>query len=170
MKALTTILVTFLLIAPTLAQDWTKTTKILIQPGKAAGAIELGKPVPANASSLYGKPTSRTEPSPGADGQDTGSLVYGSTAGYEIRAGLLVKLNDGKGDQNVYSVYVSGVRAYTAQGATLGQSYKKARAIYPQAEEGNDAMSGDQTLQIPGLTMIFANGIMVGMAVRSTMP
>ena len=166
MRAITTLFITLLLAASALAQDWTKSSKILVQPGKAAGAIELGKPVSANAASLYGPPTSHTKPSPGADGQDTGSVVFGSSAGYEIKAGLLVKLNDGKGDNNVYAIYARGVRAYTAQGATIGQSFEKTRAIYPQAKEGNDAMGGDQTLQIPGLTMIFANGVLVEMVVR----
>ncbi len=139
-----------------MANDWTTNSKVLIQPGKAAGALRLGQPVPAEAAKLYGAPVSRTEPEPGAKGKDTGSLVYGHSAEFEIKNGMLVKLNDGKGDQNVYVVYVRGIRAYTAEGATLGMTMAKARKVYPSAKTGTDDLTGGPKLSIPGLTMVFS--------------
>lgn len=155
-----------LLVVPGLAQDWTTSSKIAVVPGRSVGVITLGKPLPSDASALYGQPTSRVEPVAGPDGRDTGSVVFGSTTGFEIKKGMLVKLNDGRSDNNVYAIYVRGVRAFTPQGATLGINMAKARAIYPQGVVGNDEMSGDATLKIPGLTMVFARDRLVEMAVR----
>ena len=149
-----------------LAQDWTTATKLLVQPGKAAGAIVLGQPLPANVTSLYGQPSTRSEPSPGSDGKDTGSVVFGSTSGFELKTGLLVKLNDGLGDDNVYTVFLRGVRAYTADGATMGISLAKARSLYPSGQVGVDEMTELKTLQIPGLVMLFSNDRLVEMVVR----
>jgi hypothetical protein len=151
---------------PAAAQDWTTSTKILVKPGLSVGSIVLGRPLPDNVASLYGTPTSTSEPLPGADGMDTGSVVFGSTDGFELRRGLLVKLNDGNGDQNVYSIYAKGVRAYTAEGVTAGMSMARARAIYPQASQGIDDMTGEPTLRIPGLLMLFANDRLTEMVVR----
>lgn len=153
--------------APAWANDWTTTSKVLIQPGKAAGAVLLGRPVPAEANRLYGAPASRTEPEPGAKGKDTGSLVFGHSTEFEVKNGMLVKLNDGKGDQNVYVIYLRGLRAYTAEGATLGMTMAKARKVYPAAKVGIDELSGGQTLAIPGLTMVFSqSGKMLEMVVH----
>lgn len=155
MKARTLTLIILLLSLPLAAQEWTTSTKFPIVAGRSAGAIVLGQPVPANASQLYGAPTSRSEPVAGPDGRDTGSVVYGSTAGFEIKKGFLIKLNDGRGDNNVYAIYVRGVRAFTPEGATFGISLAKAQAIYPQGKAGTDELSGGRNLAIPGLTMVF---------------
>lgn len=147
-----------------LAQDWTA-AKLLVQPGRAAGAVVLGRPIPSNITSKYGSPASPTAPSPGAEGKDTGSVVFGTTNGFQIKKGLLVKLNDGHGDNNVYSIYVRGLRAYTPEGAVMGMTRLKAMSVYPGAQVAIDAMTGEQTLTIPGLTMVFANERLVEMVV-----
>lgn len=154
-------------LAPASAQEWTRTTRLLVVPGQSVGVIYLGQPLPAEASSLYGAPTSYSEPTPGPEGQDTGSVVFGKTAGFDLTRGLLVKLNDGRSDSNVYSIIAADVRAYTAEGVTMGMSQARAKRIYPQAARGTDEMSGLPTLSVPGLTMVFANDRLVEMAVRA---
>lgn len=139
-----------------LAQDWSK-ARILVQPGVAAGDIKLGEPVPANADQLYGKANFYTDPEPGVAGKDSGRIVYGRALGLQLRKGLLVKLNDGVSDRNVYSVYLRRVRAYTSGGAYFGMSLKKVQSLYPKAQKGKDALTGLPTLTIPGLVFVFDN-------------
>ena len=169
MKAFSCLLLLVLLLGPAQAQSWIKASRVLIVPGKAAGVIALGKPISSQADKLYGKPSSVQHADPGPGGRDTGSVVYGPPAEFELKSGFLVKLNDGKGDANVYVIYLRGVRAYTAEGATMGQAYQKTRAIYPHAQLGIDELGGGKTLAIPGLTMVFSNqgDKLVEMIVRS---
>lgn len=151
---------------PLHAQSWVRDTRIEVHPGRSAGAIVLGQPVSAQAQALYGPAASFTEPSPGPDGQDTGSLVFGSSDGFELRQGILVKLNDGRGDQNVNSIFLRGVRAATPQGVTMGVSLAKARRLCPGGQVGVDEMSGATTLQIPGLLMLFYDDRLAEMVVQ----
>ncbi len=147
----------WLAVLPAQAQNWTRSLRIPVVPGHSIGEIVLGKPVPASASRLYGNPVSPVDPIPGSEGVDTGSIVFGSTAGFEIKNGFLVKLNDGKSDKNVVTVYARGVRAYTKEGATMGMDLAKVRTIYPGAKLGTDDLTGHPKLAIPGLDLIFGS-------------
>lgn len=157
MKTFVVLLMAWFAITPAQAQSWTKKLRIPVVPGHSIGEIVLGKPVPASASKLYGNPVEPVEPIPGSEGVDTGSLVFGSTAGFEIKNGFLVKLNDGRGDKNVVTVYARGVRAYTKEGATMGMDLAKVRTIYPGAKLGTDDLTGHPKLTIPGLDLIFGS-------------
>lgn len=158
------LLVTLLMSATVLAQDWSK-TRILVQPGQSAGAFKLGEPVPSNADDLYGKANFYTDPDPGVNGKDSGSVVYGRALGLQLRQGMLVKLNDGVNDRNVYSIYVRRVRAYTSQGAYFGMTLQKVAKLYPNATKGKDALTGSPTLTIPGLVFVFENQHLAEMVV-----
>ncbi len=158
------LLVTFLLSTTVLAQDWSK-SRILVQPGVAAGVIKLGEPVPDNAVKLYGKPNFYTDPKPGVEGKDSGHVVYGRALDLKLRKGLLVKLNDGVDERNVYSVFLRRVRAYTSAGAYFGMDFKKVQKLYPKAKKGEDAETGFATLTIPGLVFVFENNHLAEMIV-----
>ncbi|MGE0492392.1 MAG: hypothetical protein AB7S38_24475 [Vulcanimicrobiota bacterium] len=136
--------------------------RILLVPGERAGLIELGKPIPRQAYATYGQPSSRTEP---GEEVDTGSVVFGESSDFHLSKGMLVKLNDGHERHNVFSVYVTGLRAYTPAGVYLGTRRAEVKARYPEAVEEEDALTGERNLRIPGMLFSFSDDDLVEMVV-----
>jgi len=104
----------------------------LIIPGKSVGPIEIGKPISGKVFKMFGKPTSYSAPSPGKKGIDTGSCYW--------KDRINVKLNDGKGDKNVYQLFIMSQKYYTSSGIRIGSSFRSVKKAYPRGkkEEGMD--------------------------------
>lgn len=152
---------------PALAAGEWRTARLLVVPGRSAGPLRLGEPLSPEAFRVLGAATWQQAPEPGPDGMDTGSVTWGGEAQTELTHGVNVKLNDGKGDDNVFTVYLVAVRAITDRGAYLGCTLRRARQVYPEArllgeEELRDYSAG---LEIPGLVMLFHEGRLEEMVV-----
>ncbi len=104
----------------------------LIVPGVRAGAIVLGQPVTRAVFKELGKPTSHEKASPGPQGRDGGH--------YDWEDNILIKLNDGKVDNNVFSIYIGdrNRNLKTDKGIRIGSPFSAVEKFYPSGkkEEG----------------------------------
>jgi hypothetical protein len=116
----------------------------LIIPGVRVGHIELGRPLSPALLKTFGKPTTYTKPSPGAEGRDTGNYYW---KGY-----FNVKLNDGKGDDNVFQILVMHKKFSTAHGIRVGSSFADVKKAYPEGKKG-EGMDVDFSWHVPGMTL-----------------
>lgn len=99
----------------------------LIVPGKSVGSIEIGKPIPKAVMDAFGKPTNYTKPSPGKDGRDTGNYYW--------EGRLNVKINDGRGDFNVFQILINSPKYHTKNGIRLGSTTAEVKKAYPSGKK-----------------------------------
>ncbi|MBI2266217.1 MAG: hypothetical protein HYU64_13785 [Armatimonadetes bacterium] len=131
----------------------------LIVPGKKVGLIALGKPIPREVLKSLGKPTSHTAPLPGKDGTDTGNYYW--------EGKLNVKLNDGRGDENVYQIFVLSPNYHTAEGIKVGASWEQVRRVYPKGKK-IEVMDFDFGWATPGMVFSISGNKVRGIGVRIT--
>jgi hypothetical protein len=160
MRTRSLLLIALLLVFPFVGfflVDAASSSQYLIVPGKSVGPIVLGKPIPDSAYKMLGRPTSVSPPSPGSDGLDTGSVYWENK--------LIVKLNDGKGDNNVFQVFVISPRFSTSKGIRRGSTFSQVRKAYPSGKKGQ-AMDSDFAWEIPGMSMNITNNKVDGIGVH----
>jgi len=129
----------------------------LIIPGKSVGPIVLGKPIPPSAYKVLGRPTSQTPPGRGADGMDSGNVFW--------KSGLNVKLNDGRGDSNVFQVFVFSPKFMTAKGIRKGSTFAQVRKAYPSGKK-EEAMDSDFAWAVPGMTIMISGNKVDGLGIH----
>ncbi len=117
--------------------------RFLIVPGKSIGLIEIGKPISKKVMNLMGKPTNFTPPTTGKKGIDTGSYYWEDK--------LIIKINDGKNDLNVYQAFIMSKKYYTTRGVRLGSTLAELKKAYPKGKKV-EMMDHDFGWQIPGMT------------------
>lgn len=117
--------------------------RFLIVPGKSVGLIEMGKPISKKAMNLMGKPTNFTPPTTGKKGIDTGSYYWEDK--------LIIKINDGKNDLNVYQAFIISPKYYTTRGIRRGSTLAELKKAYPKGKKV-ELMDHDFGWQIPGMT------------------
>jgi hypothetical protein len=81
--------------------------------------------------------------------------------------GLVVKINDGRGDANVFSIYLTSSQYATSEGIRVGSSLSEAQAAFPSGVR-EDAFDGDFSWKVPGLSLTFVNGQVVEVSVYPT--
>jgi hypothetical protein len=158
MKINSTVFLSFFIIAalacPLLAGEH---GHYLIIPGVRAGHIEIGRPIPPALLKTLGKPTAYTKPSPGPEGRDTGNYYW---EGY-----FNVKLNDGKGDDNVFQIFILNKKFSTAQGIRVGSSFAAVKKAYPKGKKG-EGMDVDFRWQVPGMAFDISENRVCGIGVH----
>jgi len=161
-------LVTLALTLPALAAGNWRQARLVVVPGRQAGPIRLGQPLSPEVFRVLGRPSVQQAPEPGPEGMDTGNVSWGGEAATELWLGINAKLNDGRGDQNVFTVYLVGVRAITDRGVFIGCDLARARRAYPEARRGepSEMDEGAVFLEVPGLVMVFREGRLAEMVVR----
>ena len=117
--------------------------RFLIVPGKSIGLIEIGKPISKKVMNLMGKPTNFTPPTTGKKGIDTGSYYWEDK--------LIIKINDGKNDLNVYQAFIISKKYYTTRGIRRGSTLAELKKAYPKGKKV-EMMDHDFGWQIPGMT------------------
>ncbi|MFP4497436.1 MAG: hypothetical protein ACLFQV_04430 [Vulcanimicrobiota bacterium] len=125
------------------------TNDYLIVPAKRVGIFELGKPVPQAAFKTLGKPDKYVEPSPGGEGVDTGLYFW--------KAKLLVKLNDGVKDNNIFQIMIISPKYKTAKGIGRGSSFEDVKKAYPNGET-IETMDSDFAWNLPGIFFAIDGG------------
>jgi hypothetical protein len=131
----------------------------LVIPGKSAGFIVLGRPIPPSLLKELGTPSTFTKPSPGEEGTDTGNYFWEHT--------LNVKLNDGKGDMNVFQVLILSPRYRTEKGIGIGSSFEAVKKAYPAGRKG-EGFDCDFSWSLPGLEVSIYQNKVCTMAVIPT--
>ena len=120
-----------------------KSKRFVVVPGKSVGLIEIGKPISKKVMKLMGKPTRFTPPTSGKSGLDTGSYYW--------EGKLIVKINDGKGDMNVYQAFIISEKYYTTMGIRRGSDFSELKRCYPKGKKV-EMMDMDFGWEIPGMT------------------
>ena len=111
-----------------------------IDPDLGVGQLRLGRPVSDSVKRTYG-PSRYVAAGPSVD---SGSISWGEN--------LLVKLNDGRGRQNVFSIFVRDSRFHTVRGVRVGDSLEDLLRAYPQAQRNPDEpMDGDVAYSVRGI-------------------
>ena len=131
----------------------------LIVPGVRVDGIIIGKPIPSAVLKKLGKPTTYTAPLPGKEGLDTGNYFWDGI--------FNVKLNDGRGDKNVFQIFVISRKFSTQKGIKVGSSWKEVRKAYPGGKK-IETMDVDFGWSLPGITFNIAENKVCGIGVRAS--
>jgi len=119
----------------------------LIIPGVSAGLFQLGKPIPNNADRIYGKPINYIPPD---ESEDSGIVEY--------KDGILIKLNDNKSKNNIYSIYITNNNSFkTTNGIKIGCSFHEVLNKFPIGKFSNDVNEADYEWALnSGLAIFFS--------------
>lgn len=117
-----------------------------LDPGVGAGYLQLGRPISQQARKTYGQPTSYAPP---GNSPDSGSCYW--------EGRLNAKLNDGKGRDNVFSVFVTDRRFRTSRGISVGDTIKELLIAYPNARKTYSDYYEAWQYEIPGATFTVIN-------------
>ena len=132
------------------------TDEYLIVPGKSVGAIEIGKPIPNGVMQTLGKPTNYTKPEPGKNGRDTGNYYW--------EGKLNVKINDGRGDFNVFQILLSNPKYHTKNGIRVGTAVGDVKKAYPSGKR-IEWIDCDFAWAATGITFCINGGKVVAISV-----
>lgn len=131
------------------AQLWSK-TKVEVKPGVGIGPILLGKPLKDVSADFLGKATAQQ---PAGSNIGSGYALFGKGDSRDVHKGILVRLNDGKAPENVFSVQARGLRAVTALGVYLGGPASLISKRYPEAQVDTNSFTRQPEYCLPGLTI-----------------
>lgn len=123
------------LITPTVNQP--KLNEKQIVPGKSAGEFVIGDPIPESSYKTLGKPSSFSDPQ---EYKDSGSCLWTGI--------ILVKLNDGKDKNNIFTLYIYSPEFQTEKGIKVGDPASRVKELYPNGKE-EPAMDNEYSWTCP---------------------